>query len=624
MPVADTSLETAAWGWKGSAAEFLGLSEEDWLRSLSRHHGRLLGEPPSGSQIEAWKTERPVVFAALEEARRLLTGVDEWGVVFEYELPMEGGRRPDVVVLAGATVVVVEFKQQRHVSVAALDQAEGYARDLADYHSASRDLEVIAVLALVNDPGRGAARPGVTVARPGELGDVLAGVAAGEQLDLDTWLHGTYAPLPTLVRAARRIFEHKPLPHVRRAISAGVPETVDLISQLASEAEATSQRRLVLVAGVPGAGKTLVGLRVVYEHADDHAPASFLSGNGPLVEVLQDALESRVFVRDLHAYIRNHGINRRDPEHNVVVFDEAQRAWDARYMEFKRGIDKSEPELLLDAGTRMPGWAAMIGLVGDGQEIYSGEEGGLGQWRDAVEASEEPWEVHCPPRLADSFSGLTVVTHDELDLTISLRSRRAEKLHLWVSSLLGGDLDAAALLAEEIRRDAFPMWFSRNLDAVEDYAIERYDGEDDRLYGLVATSHAKNLAELGIDNTFQGTKRVRIARWFNDPPTSDSSGAALERPITEFQCQGLELDLPIVCWGDDVVWKDGEWKLRPINRRYPQDDPDGLLINSYRVLLTRGRDGLLVFVPPQASLDETAAALERAGLELLPDQSRAA
>lgn len=619
MTAPDTSLETAAWGWAGSALEFLALSEDDWLRSLSRHHGRLLGEPPSGSQIEAWKTERPVVLEALEEARRLLVGVEEWGVVFEYELPMEGGRRPDVVVLAGSTVVVIEFKQQRHVSVAALDQAEGYARDLADYHSASRDLEVVPVLGLVNEPGRGGSRAGVMVARPGELGDVLAGAAAGEQLDLETWLSGTYAPLPTLVRAARRIFEHKPLPHVRRAVSAGVPQTVDLISELAREAEANSKRRLVLVAGVPGAGKTLVGLRVVYEHADDHAPASFLSGNGPLVEVLQDALESRVFVRDLHAYIRNHGLNGRDPEHNVVVFDEAQRAWDARYMEFKRGVGRSEPDLLLDAGTRMPGWSAMVGLVGDGQEIYSGEEGGLEQWREAVEAAAGDWEVHCPPRLADSFSGLPVVTHDELDLTISLRSRRAEKLHLWVSSLLGGDLDAAALLAEEIRRDAFPMWLSRDLDAVEDYAVERYEGEDDRLYGLVASSHAKNLADLGIDNTFQGTKRTKIARWFNDPPSSDLSGAALERPITEFQCQGLELDLPIVCWGDDVAWREGEWNLRPINRRYPQDDPDALLINSYRVLLTRGRDGLLVFVPPQPGLDDTAAVLERAGLEQLPN-----
>lgn len=611
------AVEPATWGWAGTTSEFLELSEDEFLRVLARHHGQLFGTVPSFSQLQAWRTEYPVVVDALRMAEPLMVGVDEWGLAFEYELPLEGGRRPDLVVLAGSVVIVVEFKQETAIGVGSFDQAAGYARDLADHHSASRELDVIPVLAAVNPPTRVARSEVATLARPGELGDVLVGCADGKQRDLEHWLRGSYAPLPTLVRAARRIFEHKPLPHVRRALSAGVPQTVDLISELAREAEAQSLRRLVLVAGVPGAGKTLVGLRVVYEHADEHAPASFLSGNGPLVAVLQDALESRVFVRDLHAYIRTHGINARDPEHNVVVFDEAQRAWDARYMQFKRGVGRSEPELLLDAGERMPGWAALVGLVGDGQEIYSGEEGGLDQWREAIEGADEAWEVHCPLRLARYFEGLDVVAHDELDLTISLRSRRAEKLHLWVSSLLGGQIEAAAAYAHEIRSDAFPLWMSRDLHDIERYAAERYKGENDRLFGLLASSHAKNLAELGIDNTFQATKRIQIARWFNDPPSSSQSGASLAPPITEFQCQGLELDLPIVCWGDDFLWRDDAWVLRPIRRKYPQDDPEALLVNTYRVLLTRGRDGLLVFVPQQAGLDQTALVLSQAGLQPL-------
>jgi schlafen family protein len=348
-------------------------------------------------------------------------------------------------------------------------------------------------------------------------------------------------------------------------------------------------------------------------------PASFLSGNGPLVEVLQDALESRVFVRDLHAYIRRYGIQRARPEHNVIVFDEAQRAWDADYMHLKRGVDRSEPDLLIDAGGRMPRWSAMVGLVGEGQEIYTGEEGGLAQWADAIRANGGPWDIHCPPRLAPAFAGLPVAVHDDLDLTISLRSRRAEKLHFWVSHVLRGDLDSARRLADEIRGDGFPLWLTRDLSTVGAFTEARYEGEPGKLFGYVASSQAKNLARIGLDNTFQATKRVKIARWFNDNGVTENSGRALQQPITEFQCQGLELDLPVVLWGDDYRWDGPGWALKPVRRRVPLRDPDALLVNSYRVLLTRGRDELLVVVPRGANMDRTAAALQEAGIRSLPD-----
>jgi DUF2075 family protein len=579
-----------------------------------------MGGEPAGSQIEAWNEERQVVSDALMEIGRHQSAAAGWGLVFEYELPLEGGRRPDLIVLAGDAVIVIEFKSARHLPVAHFDQVAAYARDIGDYHAASQHSSIHAILAPTSDAARGTERAGVRLARPNELPDALLEVAdSGTQPDLHEWLASPYAPLRTLVAAARRIFEHKPLPHVRRALSARIPQTVDLVHTLVDDARDDQLRRLVLVAGVPGAGKTLVGLRVVYEHAEQHAPASFLSGNGPLVEVLQDALESRVFVRDLHAYIRRYGINGALPEHNVVVFDEAQRAWDATYMGLKRGLARSEPELLIAAGRRMRDWSTMIGLVGDGQEIYTGEEGGLGQWADAIRADGDGWEIHCAPRLAQVFDDLNVTVHNELDLTISLRSRRAERLHDWVSFLLAGDLDAAASLAGEIHSDGFPLWMTRDVEAARSYATERYVDEPDRLYGFVASSQAKNLAAIGLDNTFQATKRVKVARWFNDPGVTEHSGRALSQPITEFQCQGLELDLPVVLWGDDCRWHDDAWELRPVRRRIPLRDPDLLLLNSYRVLLTRGRDGLVIVVPDQRPLDQTAEALLRAGLQALPD-----
>ena len=187
-----------------------------------------------------------------------------------------------------------------------------------------------------------------------------------------------------------------------------------MVTALAAEAEGRGKRYLVLVTGVPGAGKTLVGLRAVYEHSSEDRVATFLSGNGPLVKVLQDALKSSVFVKDLHAYVRNYGINERQPTEHVVVFDEAQRAWDAEFMFTKKGIDSSEPDLLIGAAERLPEWSCFVGLVGEGQEIHSGEEAGLGQWAQAIRALGESdnWEVHCPPQLAHEFEGLTVVEHE--------------------------------------------------------------------------------------------------------------------------------------------------------------------------------------------------------------------
>jgi hypothetical protein len=600
------------WAWSGSARELGEVSDEQVLASLRAHHNELFAMPSSASQDAAWEAEIPVLREALRLASQSRAGVDDWGLVFEYELPFEGGRRPDVLVMAGSTLFVLEFKETGRLTLAHADQAEAYARDIRDYHSKSRELDIVPVVVSSADVPQRRRFDAVEVAgTPEQLADVLMAEASGPQQELTAWLEGTYAPLPTIVEAARRIFRHDRLPRIFAAESAGVDETVRLVQELGRDARENGDRMLILIAGVPGAGKTLAGLRIVYEHHENDAPATFLSGNGPLVEVLQDALKSTVFVKDLHKAVHAYGKRGQTPAQHVIVFDEAQRAWDRDMMRLKRQLDASEPDVLIDAGARIPDWSAMVGLVGDGQEIHSGEEGGIGQWSDAIEDSDKPWVIHCPPRLATEFAGLDVRVHEELDLTRSLRSRRAADLHLWVSRLLGEDLEVAGDIAS--RLDTFPIRLFRDLDLARAYVRQRYAGEPGKLYGLLASSHAKNLAPLGVDNTFDATRRVRVARWFNDAPESERSGCQLDQPLTEFMCQGLEVDLPVVCWGSDMVWANGEWKIKAINRRIPLHDPEQIVQNTYRVLLTRGRDGIVVFVPPGSAFDATAEALQRAG-----------
>jgi DUF2075 family protein len=340
--------------------------------------------------------------------------------------------------------------------------------------------------------------------------------------------------------------------------------------------------------------------------------------------VLQGALKSSVFVKDLHAYIRNYGILERQPKEHVVVFDEAQRAWDREYMHRKRNIDRSEPELLINAAMRLPGWAAFVGLVGDGQEIHSGEEGGLGQWADAIRdhGGKAEWVIHCPPRLAGEFEGLSVEVHDLLDLTTSLRSRQAESLHEWVAAVLQGDTRGAAALATDIGDHEFEMYVARDLDEISEYCFERYASDPMARYGLIASSHAKNLPNFGVDNSWIVTSRMNLARWYNAEPDHPDSCRQLSKPVTEFGCQGLELDMPIVAWGSDMMWQGSAWMMHPVRRQVPLDDPEGILRNVYRVLLTRGRDGFIVFVPPVAQLDQTAELLRSVGVRDLEAAER--
>jgi DUF2075 family protein len=293
-------------------------------------------------------------------------------------------------------------------------------------------------------------------------------------------------------------------------------------------------------------------------------------------------------------------------------------------MKAKRGVAKGEPQLLVEAGEKVDAWVTLVGLVGDGQEIHSGEEGGISQWAEAVRPpiASENWKVHCAPRLAADFAESSPVTHKELDLSLSLRSRRAEQLHAWVQNLLDGSLAFAARLALPMHDEGFPMYLTRDLEEARRYVRARYEGDTDKRYGLLSSSHARSLPKFGVDNSWPATSRLKVARWYNDPPGKETSCCALESTVTEFSCQGLELDLPVVCWGEDYLWTGSEWNLTPIRRRYVQDDPKQLLKNVYRVLLTRGRDGLVIFLPATPALDNTEIALLAAGVRPVPSEEQ--
>ena len=611
--------ERQTHAWSGTARQLLDTPKSMIEEALDSHLKSLLNKHAAGTQVDAWSEEIEVLKTSFRSLAIARPDALQWGIVLEYELPLEGGRRPDVILTVPNKVIVLEFKQDPKINRAYLDQTYAYARDLSEYHSKSHELEVVPILVPTKSQNLIDAQDGVRIISPDKLAAILTEIDEAEPINLNDWLEGDYAPLPTLVQAARMIFQNERLPSIKRAESLGVGDAVIELQKIAKKSEENNEKSLAFVSGVPGAGKTLVGLRFVYESSGDKANSIFLSGNKPLVEVLRDALKAKAFVRDLHSFIKTYGVTDKVPSQRIIVFDEAQRAWDAEHMGVKNNVHFSEPELLIRIGEKLDDWANLVGLIGHGQEINSGEEAGIEGWNLALESDSATsnWKIYAPRRFSESFPNKDVTVIDNLDLSKSLRSRRAEDLHDWVSKVLEGNLSSASVIAHKIFHSGFKIHLTRDLDEARSFIKLLYTGEPGKRYGILASSKDTCLPKYGIHNGFQDTKRIKYARWYNNQTGEEGSSNNLQDVVTEFGCQGLEVDCALIAWGNDLFWDGNDWQMRKLRPKFKQHDPLGLRKNSYRVLLTRSRDEMVIFIPPEERFDSTEMALLAAGARVL-------
>ncbi len=610
----------------------------------------------SPEQASAWHEGIPLL---QREAGELLNEREEaegYGAILEYRLPYDE-RRPDVVLLAEGSVIVLELKGKIAPGQADLDQVAAYARDLRAYHRECHKRDVYPILVPTRANGSISEVGDVLVVAPDRLDEVVGDLAGratrGKGPTITDFLGDeAYCPLPTIVEAARELFESREIREIWRAKAVTEP-AVDSIAQIAHSAAQTKTRHLVLVTGVPGAGKTLVGMRVVHARfLDDLAverqggkpsvPGLYLTGNQPLSEVLQYELKKsggggRTFVRHIKSYLDGYIPNpdKIPPEH-LLVFDEAQRAFSPEkvadtHKKWDFGWIASEPELFIRVCDRMPEWSLLIGLIGGGQEIHLGEEEGLGQWRAALEKSNENWTVHVPPSLKEVFTGgnFDIRCASALNLDTEIRFHCSTRLHEFVEKLLRkGDSQGASLVAESIlapygrSSDGIRLYLTRDFEMGKTYLRERYSEMPKARFGILASSRDKDLEPLGIMNNYMSTKNIKIGPWFTEDEEDERSCRRLENTITEFQCQGLELDMALVCWGSDFIRENGAWtnskakNYRPSGRTQARD-PFQMRLNAYRVLLTRGRDGTIVFVPPIEELNETWDYLAASGFQIL-------
>ena len=637
--------ENARRGWDSSFPSFVDTQAREIVAALKAFVG-----DASDEQVRAWKDAVPPLQHEVGEsiAQTGASAADGHSAILEYELPLES-RRPDVIFLVDGAVIVLELKGKEAPSQADLDQVAAYARDLRCYHRDCEHVPVYPVLVPMRAKGRQPHRQGVFVCGPDALDDLLRQLERHPErvaITRERFLEDeAYRPLPTLVRAARELFATGSLRRVKAAAANTDPACAE-IARIIREAAATKTRRLVLVSGVPGSGKTLVGLQTVHAHWLDEisvdrgagkptTPAVFLSGNGPLVEVLQYELraagDGKTFVRDVKNYVKRYSRTPAlvPPEH-VLVFDEAQRAWDADYVKHKHAkegvvndaVAKSEPEHFVEFAERIPEWCVVVGLIGGGQEIHLGEEGGLAQWTRAIEgcAQRDRWQVHGPPQMSAHFAGCGRPFHQvsALNLEKELRFHLTKDVHRWVASVLEpAPASENAKIAQTLVKGEYHLRITRDLEAARGYLRERFDDSPDARYGLVASSRDRSLPSFRVYNEYQATKQVRFGPWYGDGAQSHRSCLRLQDCVTEFGAQGLELDGALLAWGTDLRMHQGAWSIansRGFKKGGPQPrDPLQLRKNAYRVLLTRGRAATVVFVPELVELDETFEYLVQSG-----------
>ncbi len=556
------------------------------------------------------------------------------------------GKRVDNIILHKNIIFVLEFKcgSEKYYSMD-YDQVYDYALDLKNFHKESFDKLIVPILIATD----ALSKDNKFIVKENVMEPLECNSYGIRKLILqvsnryhmpnfsyDTWINSEYLPTPTIVEAAQALYTGHNVEDITRN-DAGIKNisiTTDSINNIIEYSKTQNKKSICFVTGVPGAGKTLVGLNLGIQKTDakkgEHAV--FLSGNFSLVEVLQEALvrdriesmknlglnikksdeirKTNAFIQIIHKYRDSFINNENVPPEHIVIFDEAQRSWNhekiAKFMKTKKGIPNfnySEPEFLISTMDRHKDWAVIVCLIGGGQEINDGE-GGLPEWFYALRSKFREWEVYVSNNLKEEYlinnewkdmiGGLNVKEIEDLHLSISLRSFRTPDLADFIKATLDLDIKTAKQIYEKIKYK-YPIRITRDIKLAKEWVKNKSMGS--QKYGLLAASGALRLKPEGI---FVKNK-IDVCNWFLNNKEDVRSCYALEDVVTEFDVQGLEVDYSIVCWDADFRIIDGKWSYKRFHGsnwiNILKNEDKLYLKNTYRVLLTRARQGMIIFIP---------------------------
>ncbi len=565
------------------------------------------------------------------------------------------GKRVDVVFLHQNIVFIMEFKcGETEYKASTYDQVYDYALDLRNFQKESHDKLLAPMMIATKAPpislkliehDRIIEPIRCNAQNIADAIHLVCSTYNESNFDYYLWEESEYLPTPTIIEAAQALYRGHNVSDITRsdAGAENLTVTTDEINKIIEFSKANRKKSICFITGVPGSGKTLVGLNIAIQRsdADKGEHAVFLSGNYPLVTVLQEALardkvsqakdnnqslkksealrSTAAFIQIIHKYRDSFVGNMILPPERVAIFDEAQRAWTkdqmSKFMQTKKGVidfEYSEPEFLISTMDRHKDWAVVICLVGGGQEIHTGEAG-LPEWFDSIRRSFPDWNVFVTPQLNDEeyrrdyswekmIAELNVMEIDKLHLSTSVRSFRTPDLASFVKAVLDMDTQSARDLLSKFK-DKYPIVLTRDLNKAKEWVRSQCKGT--MRYGLLASSGALRLKPEGIFVK----NDISVANWFLNDKDDVRSSYYLEDVVTEFDIQGLELDYTIVAWDADFRFENNEWHYYIFSgtrwNNVKLASKQNYLKNSYRVLLTRARQGMVIFIPKGSDDDKT-------------------
>jgi len=629
---------------------------------LEEDPNSIFGKITRNNPFDLTDTQRFSWIQEIEILKAQLTGLSSGRLLIEYTIPRMG-KRVDAVLLYKGIVFLLEFKVgDTEYRKATYDQVLDYALDLKNFQLDCRELMIIPITVPTEAPTQafqfvkypdnvfhpiGANKNTIRT-----VVDEAVRLFKQNDFDYGKWEESTYMPTPTIIEAAQALYSNHSVSEISRsdAKAHNLTVTSNAIKSIVSYSKQNNRKSIIFITGVPGAGKTLIGLNLASEfhNNEEGEHAVFLSGNLPLVSVLQEALtrdrvrreaevgcrisktearrEVKSFIQIIHHYRDEYVGNERKPTEHISIFDESQRSWTkeelSSFMEKKKGIrnfNYSEPEFLISTMDRLNDWGVIVCLVGGGQEINKGEAG-MPEWFDALRRRFSSWDIYTADNLRDNeylrertweslIDGLNVKVNNDLHLSTSIRSFRSENVSLMVKYLLDNDLHAARE-TYKILAEKYPIRITRDLNTAKTWVKKMARGTE--RYGLFASSNAARLKPYGVVYA-NDRSSISPENWFLNPDNDIRSSCFLEAVASEFETQGLELDYAIIGWDADFRVEDGKWMAYQMSTR--KSPPDWVLIkneenilymkNAYRVLLTRARQGFIIFIPKGCDSDLT-------------------
>jgi hypothetical protein len=619
---------------------------------LNDDSDKILGQLIRNHDFAAENLQRNAWIKQIEILKSELTTFNHGQIYFEFSIPRMG-KRVDNILIIDDFIFVIEFKvgdteYQKH----SIEQTVDYCLDLQNFHEGSHHEKIVPILVSTKAPDFENA-----FEIEGNLFEPLKGnqnniaqiirqtllLSEGTKINPTEWENSIYKPTPTIIEASQALYRGHSVSEISRSDAGAInlSKTTECINRIIEKSKITNTKSICFLTGVPGAGKTLAGLNIANERRKAHEDenAVFLSGNGPLVYVLREALvrdevrqakengekltkkksaiKANAFIQNIHHFRDDNLISNKAPDEKVVIFDEAQRAWTKEkatsFMKSKgKDFDMSEPEFLIDVMDRHENYCNIICLVGGGQEINTGEAG-LSEWVIALKNHYPNWDIY--------YSNLITADNDylsdenlkdwlkksgnpenELHLSVSVRSFRSEKISSFVHEIIDGDAILAKSILNEIST-LFPIRLTRDFNVAKEWLRKNKKGTE--RIGVVGSSGGRRLRPLGIDVK----NEIKAEDWFLNDASDVRSSHYLELVATEFDIQGLEIDYVCLAWDINFYFNNSEWKYQSFEgtkwKSIINEIDKSYLRNAYRVLMTRARQGLIIFIPYGDTLDPT-------------------